>query len=65
MTFTDAVKFLADKAGISLPEQEYSPEEKKKADSECLELLVRRGSEIPDNEVTFKKLFDAGVKIRL
>ena len=32
MTFTDAVKFLADKAGISLPEQEYSPEEKKKAD---------------------------------
>lgn len=40
-------------------------EEKKKADSECLELLVRRGSEIPDNEITFKKLFDAGVKIRL
>ena len=40
-------------------------EEKKKADSECLELLVRRGSEIPDNEVTFKRLFDAGVKIRL
>ncbi|MEE1516556.1 MAG: CHC2 zinc finger domain-containing protein, partial [Lachnospiraceae bacterium] len=32
MTFIDAVKFLADKAGISLPEQEYSPEEKKKAD---------------------------------
>lgn len=32
MTFTDAVKFLADKAGISLPEQEYSPEEKRKAD---------------------------------
>lgn len=40
-------------------------EEKKKADSECLELLVRRGAEIPDNEITFKKLFDAGVKIRL
>ena len=32
MTFTEAVKFLADKAGISLPEQEYSEEEKKKAD---------------------------------
>lgn len=32
MTFTDAVKFLAEKAGINLPEQEYSPEEKKKAD---------------------------------
>ena len=40
-------------------------EDKKKADSECLELLVRRGSEIADNEITFKKLFDAGVKIRL
>ena len=32
MTFTEAVKFLADKAGISLPEQEYSEEEKKRAD---------------------------------
>lgn len=40
-------------------------EDKKQADRECLELLVRRGSEIPDNEYTFKKLFDAGVKIRL
>lgn len=32
MTFTEAVKFLADKAGVNLPEQEYSAEEKKKAD---------------------------------
>ena len=40
-------------------------EEKKKADTECLELLIRRGSEIPENEITFKKLFDKGVKIRL
>lgn len=40
-------------------------EEKKKADQECLELLIRKGSEIPDNEITFKKLFEAGVKIRL
>lgn len=40
-------------------------EEKKKADSECLELLVRRGSEIPDNKITFKKLYEKGVKIRL
>ena len=36
MTFTDAVKFLADKAGVSLPEQEYSPEEKRKADIPAL-----------------------------
>lgn len=40
-------------------------EEKKKADSECLELLIRRGIEIPENEITFKKLYDKGVKIRL
>lgn len=40
-------------------------DDKKKADNECLELLVRRGCEIPENDITFKKLFDAGVKIRL
>lgn len=40
-------------------------EDKKKADSNCLELLVRRGSEIPNNEVTFKKQYEKGVKIRL
>lgn len=40
-------------------------EDKKKADRECLELLVRRGAEICDNEITFKKLYEKGVKIRL
>lgn len=40
-------------------------EEKKKADAQCLELLVRRGTEIPENEITFKKLYEKGVKIRL
>lgn len=40
-------------------------EDKKRADKECLALLVRRGTEIPENEVTFKKLYDSGVKIRL
>ena len=39
--------------------------EKKKADTECLELLVNRGLEIPQNEITFKKMFENGVKIRL
>ncbi|MBQ8606448.1 MAG: glycosyltransferase family 8 protein [Clostridia bacterium] len=38
---------------------------KKKADSECLELLIKRGTEIPLNEITFKKLHEKGVKIRL
>lgn len=32
MTFTEAVKHLADKVGIDLPEQEYTPEDRKKAD---------------------------------
>ena len=40
-------------------------DEKKKADSECLELLVKRGTEISENEITFKKLNQKGVKIRL
>ncbi len=40
-------------------------EDKKKLDSDCLALLVRRGSEIPEGEVTFKKQFEKGVKIRL
>lgn len=40
-------------------------EDKKKADSECLELLVRRGMEIPENDITFKKMNERGVRIRL
>ena len=40
-------------------------EDKKKADSECLELLVRRGIEIPENDITFKKMIEKGVRIRL
>ena len=40
-------------------------EDKKKADSECLELLVRRGMEIPENDITFKKMIEKGVRIRL
>lgn len=44
--------------------ENYS-DEQKKADSECLEMLVRRGGEIAENEITFKKLYEKGVKIRL
>jgi len=40
-------------------------DEKKKADTACLELLIRRSTEIPQNAVTFKKLQEKGVKIRL
>lgn len=38
---------------------------KKTADKECLELLVNRGISIPKEDVTFKKLHEKGVKIRL
>ena len=37
----------------------------KKADSDCLDLLVGRGMEIPETEITFKKIHAKGVKIRL
>ncbi len=40
-------------------------DEQKKSDKECLELLIRRGTEIPENDVTFKKMREKGVKIRL
>lgn len=40
-------------------------EDKKASDRSCLELLVRRGEEIPEEEITFKKIYEKGVKIRL
>ena len=42
----------------------YTPE-KMQADAACLSLLVRRGSEIPQGEITFRKLFEKGEAIRL
>lgn len=60
-------KYAADSGFIDEIEEykaAYS-DDKKQADSECLELLVRRGAEIPENEITFKKLYEKGVKIRL
>lgn len=49
---------------IKAHKKAYSSEQKK-ADSECLELLVKRGMEIPKNEITFKKMNESGVKVRL
>lgn len=40
-------------------------DEQKKSDAQCLERLVSRGEEICTNEITFKKMFESGVKIRL
>lgn len=40
-------------------------DEQKRADGECLSLLVRHANEVPDQEITFKKLFESGVNVRL
>lgn len=37
----------------------------KEQDSKCLELLIKRGVEITQNDITFKKMNESGVKIRL
>lgn len=37
----------------------------KQADADCLALLIRRGGEIAENPVTFRKMWENGVKIRL
>ncbi|MBQ3817024.1 MAG: glycosyltransferase family 8 protein [Clostridia bacterium] len=44
--------------------ENYS-DEQKAADSSCLELLITRGTEITKEEVTFKKVYESGVKVRL
>ena len=40
-------------------------EEQKQGDHSCLELLCRRGAAIPDQEITFKKIFNTGKENRL
>ncbi len=40
-------------------------DEQRRSDRDCLALLVRRGAQIPQNEITFKKLYESGVNIRL
>lgn len=40
-------------------------EEQKRSDRECLGKLLQRGAQIPKMEITFQKLHEQGVKIRL
>ncbi len=40
-------------------------DEQKESDSKCLGLLVDRGVQIASSEVTFKKVFESGEKVRL
>lgn len=44
--------------------ENYS-DEQKESDSKCLELLVNRGVEIANSEVTFRRVFERGEKVRL
>ena len=39
-------------------------DEQKKSDQECLGILVSKGNSVPDNEVTFRKMFEKGESIR-
>lgn len=49
---------------IAAYKEAYS-EEKQNADKESLAVLVRRTIEIPETEITFRKLHEKGVRIRL
>lgn len=40
-------------------------DEQKESDSRCMQLLCDRGVEICQNDITFKKMYESGVKIRL
>ena len=40
-------------------------DEQKASDAKCLELLIKRGVEIAGSELTFKKIYESGEKIRL
>ncbi len=44
--------------------REYS-DEKKKNDAECLGILIANGEKFCSNEVTFKKVYESGVRVRL
>ena len=44
--------------------QNYS-EEKKISDRECLEVLISKADKMNENDVTFKKVFESGSRVRL
>lgn len=40
-------------------------QQQKQSDSDCLRMILQKGDEIPTHEITFKKMFEKGEKIRL
>ena len=45
--------------------QAHYSDAQKQSDAKCMELLAQRGVEIIGHEVTFKKLYESGVNVRL
>ena len=66
--YADLFWHYAAKGGYEWEIREYKSsynEEKKAADQKCMELMVRRGIDIASHDVTFKKLVQQGVEVRL
>ena len=49
---------------ITAYKENYS-DEQKQSDLKCMELLAERGASIANADITFKKLYERGEKIRL
>ena len=43
-TFVEALKYLADRAGVELPEEEYSKEAKERADTRAILLEINKAA---------------------
>ncbi len=43
-TFVEALKYLADRAGVELPEEEYSREAKERADTRAILLEINKAA---------------------
>lgn len=43
-SFSEALKFLADRAGVTLPRQEYSQEAKERADTKAILLEINKAA---------------------
>lgn len=66
--YADKFWVYADKSGFAKEIRDYRAAytaEQVRADDECLDFLISRAVEITGSDVTFKKLYENGVKIRL
>ena len=66
--YADLFWHYADGAGLGTPFRQFKAaytDEQKASDSRCLNYLCERGANIPDQDVTFKKIFNTGIEPRL